>query len=243
MNKLAVKLFLAVIIALSLYSVYTNYKLNKAYSEIASLQVSKDSVRQLADSSMARLASTSVEKDSLRDALSAAKTLNGRLIAAARIRIQPRSDSGTIVLQPKDTNQVLFGFADSLETGFMHGTITVIPPPDSIAVDYTFDPFPLELTVAVIQMRDNGAVFAVRYRGGQTTIEAPFAKIPPKQKFLTSYVEGLYNPFDKSAALRAGLQSFIPFFRRTNVLLIAEGEQQFRGTNSSNLYLGVRKVF
>lgn len=243
MNKLVIKIFLAVIIALSLFSVWTNHKLNNAYADIASLQVSKDSVSRLADSSMARLASTSIDRDSLKDALSAAKVLNGRLVAAARIHIQPRSDSGTIVLQPKDTGQVVFGFADSLETGFMHGTITVVPAPDSIALDYTFDPFSLEVTVSVIQMKDNGAVFAVKYRGGETTIEAPFAKLPPKQKFLTSYVEGLYNPFDKSAVLRAGLQSFIPLLRRTNTLLILEGEQGFRGSNNSNLYLGVRKVF
>jgi hypothetical protein len=247
MNKTVVKVFIAVVIALSLYGAYMRWRLNQLESELADVLVSKDSVSVLVDSSRAREASTSIQKDSLRDALEAANVLNGKLVAAAKIRLQPRTVTDTIVF-PADSTITNFPFADTTEAGIFRGEMRVAPPPIFLQLGYDFIPAPLDVTVSLIQMRDKEAVFAVKYRGGETSIIAPFAKVPQRQKFLSTYVEGLFNPIDKNAALRAGVQahtSYIPFLDKTNSFLILEGEEGFRsdGNNTSNLYIGIRKIF
>ena len=207
----------------------------------------KDSVIQLHDSSMAALASERMDKDALQDALSAEKELNGQLIAAARVRFQGRTvrrDSVAAGTEVRERGERYMAVHDTTEAGVLDAEITAPPYPENLLFSYEFSPAPIEATVSVVQMKDNSAVFAVRYRGGETQIEAPFARLPKRERFITPYVEALYSvTTPKNVAVRAGTQMRLPLLKNLGVYGTVEAQQMFGDVDAGSVYVGVRKVF
>jgi len=246
MNKYMVRGLMIALVVLGAWGAYNKWQLNKAQSQIAHLQVSQDSTSKLKDSSDARLASTKLERDSLKDALVVANILNGKLIAAAKLHITPREIHDIVFATDTTSEGVRTAtFRDSTTEGILSGRIQVPPLPDKIKLDYSFILAPLDLTVSLVQLKDNSAVFAVRYRGGVTNITTSYAKLEPSPKFLSTYIEALYNPIAIGAEARVGLQSLIPIFKPRGWYLIGELSERFKRNSDSdnNIYFGVRKVF
>lgn len=247
MNKWTFRGLMLVVVALGAWGTFNKWQLNKAQSQIAHLQVSQDSTSRLKDSSDARLASTKLEKDSLQDALVVATILNGKLVAATKLHITPKIVHDTVFATDTSTEGLvrIATFKDSTEEGVLAGTVKVPPLPDRIQLDYSFVLAPLDLTVSLVQLKDNSAVFAVHYRGGTTNITTSYANLEPSPRFLSTYIEGLYNPIANAAEARVGLQSLIPIFKPRGWYLIGELAERFKASTVSdnNLYFGVRKVF
>lgn len=235
-------MWVAIVAALAL--LYHNYRVSSLKHQLVEAQLSTDSLVTLADSTRAMLASTELDKVALSDALSAERQLNGRLVAAARVRFQPGRVTRELVdgvQTVKDSTRTL-AVLDSTEAGVLDATVEAPPYPAKLLFSYTFNPAPIDATISVVEVRDGSAVFAVKYRGGESTIEAPFARLPRREKVLAPYAEALYSfVAPTNAALRVGAQLKLPVIR--GLYGIAEAQQMFGNADVGSVYVGVRKVF
>lgn len=222
---------------------YVQYNRAKvANATLLRLKLSQDSVITLKDSSVALLARTQLDKDSLSSALKVAKELNGTLIAAANIRLTPKNDTRT---HTNETVTTIEGtrelhISDTLTAGILQGTIKAPPPPQELTFKYDFFAFPIIATVSLISINDTLAVFSVKYKDGEAKVTHAFARIPPKEKVLTGYGEALYSiTGDRNFALRTGLIVRTPL-KKWN--LVAQAEHLF-GSKLSFAGAGLRYVF
>lgn len=242
MNKIKIVVAVALVAAAAL--LYHNYKVASLKHALVQERFARDSVITLSDSTKAALASSEVNGDSLAFALQAAEELNGRLVAATRIRLQTNRvvrDTVSGVQTEKDSTRLL-AVRDTTEAGVLAADVEAPPYPAKIIFGYTFTPAPIDATVSLVQMSDNSAVFAVRYRGGETTIVAPYAKLPSRERTLVPYVEGLYSPIvPTNFAARVGAQLKLPLIR--GMYGVAEAQQLFGNVDAGSVYVGVRKVF
>ena len=239
--KTIVIVILALIAIIGGQALYYSHKVNNLNTAIVHLQASKDSTSTLVDSSRVRIANLVVDKDTLHDALVAQRELNGHLIAAVRLYLHQDSVSKSDTTGTKfaDSTRSL-EVHDTTADGILNALIVAPPMPAQLRLHWTYIPAPIDATVSLVQMKDNEAIFAVKYRGGSTTLSAPYAKIPAPEKTFVSYGEALYNVFDKSFTVRAGEQIKIPFVH--NIYLLGEAEQRLV-SNGGSVYLGTRILF
>ncbi len=151
---------------------------------------------QLNDSTQAKLAASKLEKDSLEVLLKAAKQLNGKLIAAMRIKVPAKE---TVIVH--DTTETLVYadgtrtsvFKDSLEWVKLSGTVTAPPYPAPLKVTYDITRPAFNPAVGLIQSGD--AVYAVvSWQNEKASIQVPYQRIPPKVPRSNSYARAAWSP-------------------------------------------------
>jgi hypothetical protein len=225
------------------FLVYQGKQLRDARADYLLLQLKNKGNILLADSTVAQLAALRADKDSLATALKTAQELNGTLLAAANIKITPKkvgpryTTTGTVV-----TNQIrTLTITDTTTAGILFANIVAPPPPAGLLFSYDFTPASINATVSLVSINDTTVVFAVKYVGGETQIRSSFAKIPPKQRWFSSYVEGAYSILgDNNVVLRTGLTIKAPFVSKLS--LVAEASYLFR-EKISFAGLGTRYTF
>ncbi|MBU8921751.1 MAG: hypothetical protein KOO63_08025 [Bacteroidales bacterium] len=203
-----VPLWIVVAIAIFGYVKYTQGQMDGLRSELAETRFSYDSVVVVDSVTVARLAQRDIEKDSLADALEIEKELGAELIAAAIIHVDPEpapAETIPVLVEVLSDSTRIGHVVDTTTSGVLTATITAPPCCAALDLAYVFDPAPLELTVAVLRVAPEMAVFAVRYRGGETEIEAPFARLPAPQKRLIPYVGAYYELGQAKWAVKGGM--------------------------------------
>jgi hypothetical protein len=230
------------------YFVYTQDKIDDLQAEIAKTGLSLDSVTRIDSVTTVRLAQETIAKDSLGEALELAEILNAELIAAAVISVDPDPSRVDTVEVPtellEDSTRLghlvdtVYAEDDITEIGEL--TVDVVAPPccAPLSIIHAFDPSPVRFTVGLLRFQDESVIFGVRYWGGETEIEAPYARLPAKQKRLIPYVGVHYDLTSRVFGVRGGARLRLPF----GVVGFVEGAQPFEETNPM-LFTGLIKEF
>jgi hypothetical protein len=197
------------------------------------------------DSLSARLATESLVKDSLAEALEAAEELNADLIAAARIVIQPDSVSRDSIIPDstvvtEDRTRIAH-VNDTTSAGVLRARITAPPCCADLSLTYTFVPAPIDPVVSLLRVTDDTAIFAVTYRGGTTEISTPYARIPAKPKTIEWNIAAMYDLAQSAWNVRAGVTALVPLVPK--LFVFAQGQQPLVQDASGSLYVGVEKRF
>lgn len=220
---------------------YLNHKAGVAQSALVEANLSKDSLTKLKNGQSAIIAGDKIQKDSLSAALDAERQTNSRLVAAIRIRgkqpiIIDSVKTGTVFSDSTRTLNV----RDSTSGGVLTAKVTAPPFPGQLAMNYTYVPNPFDVTVSLLQLKDNTAVFAVKYNGGTTQVSASYANLVAPPRSIIGYAEGLYDPFNRNFLARVGVNVRVPFTQ--TFFLAGEAEQRFVN-NGGSLLFGLRKTF
>lgn len=247
MNKKIIGITLG-FLALVGYISITQAKINHLEAEIVKRELSIDSTTQVTEDLVARIALERMDKDSLRDALEAADALNAELIAASVIHARPDTVYRDRVVVRTDTldGTRIATVHDTTEAGVLDATITAPPYPKDIHVRYTFAPASIDITVSLLRLTDNTAIFAATYRGGTTEIEAPYARLPMEEAFLTATLAGGYDIVTQSYALLGSIRTKTIF----GMYAFVEGQHLFANAvlqpkleYPSRLFVGIGKTF
>jgi hypothetical protein len=227
------------------YFWWSQKQINGLKSDLSTQQLSETETTAINDSLSARIASESLAKDSLGEALAAEKEFSAELIAAARIRIQPDPVSGDSVVPDtmfisNDRTRVA-QFTDSTEAGVLEATVTAPPCCAKLKLDYLFTPAIIDPVVSLLRTTDNTAIFAVTYRGGTTEIEAPFARLPEKPKKIEWNLAAMYDLAQSTWNVRGGVTFLVPMVPK--LFIFAQGQQPLAEDVSGSLYVGVEKRF
>lgn len=164
--------------------------------------------KQLNDSTVARLAVTEVQKDSLSAALDAAKQLNGKLVAGARIKVPKRDTTVENTSLPTTTttdSARVATFRDSTFAGVFSGTVTAPKCCAPLELSYSVTRPEFRPTVSVVQVADRH-VWTVTWQGERVNIEAPFVAPPERRPgALGGFVEANVDHTGKKAVEAGGL--------------------------------------
>lgn len=194
MNKLLLILIFLLGISGGVYYAWSQSKMDDLSSDLAKARVSADSTTQLNDSLAARLASTDIDKESLQAALAAAEELNAELVAAARVRVvgetTTRIDTVPTIIEGETR---IASVVDTMPSGILDLKVTAPPFPAELELAYTYTPLPIDITIGLLRLEDNSAIFSATWSGGRTEIEAPFARLPAKPKTFAPYAAGGYD--------------------------------------------------
>ena len=223
------------------YAAWANNSMDGLRAELARSGLSLDSVVQIDSITTARLAQTTLAKDSLAGILAIADSLDAEVVAAAVIHADP-APTATVtiripVLVTNDSTRI-GQLSDTTEDGVIDVTVVAPPCCEPLDLTYAFDPAPLDLSVALLRIEGDNAVFAVQYRGGTTDIEAPFARLPAKQDRFIPYVGAYYEFGQAKWAVKGGVNMRIFF----GLLGFVEGSQRI-GEGSPVLTAGFTKEF
>jgi hypothetical protein len=233
------------------YFAWSQNQIGNLKAEITLSQLARDSTTQVNDSLFARITVDGIEKDSLAGALEAADELNAELVAAARIRVQPRPASSDTVLVPvvtEDSTRIAtivetLLHEDSTEVGTLDATITAPPFPADIGFEYEFIPAPIEFEIGLLRVDDDNAIFTVTYSGGSADISAPYARLPAKPPRAYAYIDGMYNVTGGFASFRGGTHLRIFNWLGTFAELSQDATEIAEGGNSFRFNLGGRLQF
>lgn len=192
---------------------YYNHKVSVIETKLVQAQVSKDSTKILADSSRVRLASTVLQRDSAQSALKVEKETNGHLLATVNLLLHSHTITDTVHTPTtiKDSTRTM-AVHDSTSAGILNANITAPPFPTDLQFNYSFTPAPINATVSLVRMQDGEALFAVKYNGGETTINAPYANIPVPEKFFSPYGRALYTVVGSNKFVEAELGARLHLF-------------------------------
>lgn len=210
---------------------------------------------QVNDSTVVLLAQERAEKRELQGLLTAAKQINGKLVAGVKARLELAAVGGTTTtMRLPDSSGVaeerLYSILDSAWTrrpdstlafrGVLSGILTV-PPVEAPVLEWLFEPAPVEPSVGFVQYF--GRYLAVVTCDGckRVTIEAPFVDAPAiaAQPRLVKTVGMQYDIIAADWTARAGVD--LRLFRGLNVGL--EGRRTLRPDMSSQLLAGIALRF
>lgn len=220
---------------------YLNHKAGAAQSALIEANLSKDSLTRLKNGQSAIIAGDKIQKESLYAALDAERQTNSRLVAAIRIHGKP-----TIIIDSIKTGTVFsdstrtLAVRDSTSSGVLTAQVTAPPFPAQLNLNYKYIPNPFDVTVSLLQLKDNTAIFAVKYTGGVTDVAASYADLVAPPRSIIGYAEGFYDPFNRNFLARVGVNVRVPFTQ--TFFLAGEAEQRFV-TNGGSVLLGIRKTF
>lgn len=206
------KLYLALVGLLLLVGGIQTYRLQHAQTQSTELALQLSGEKQLNDSTNARLAITTAHKDSLEGSLSAAKALNGRLVAAARIRVPARDtvivykDLPTTVA---DDSTRTAEFSDTTFAGTVTGKVTAPPCCAPLGITYKVHRPEFSPQVGFVQV-GNSYVATVTWQGEEAHVEAPFFTPPPKRLPWLGYFVGGYINQDRVVYGRGGVEVRTP---------------------------------
>lgn len=169
--------------------------------------------RQLNDSTQAILARTKLERDTLKALYTAAKTLNGELIAAVKIKVAQRET--VFVHQTIETRLHADGtrtatFKDSVAWARLEGTVTA-PRTGDLAVQYKLTRPAFEPSVGFVKSGE-AYVAVVTWQGEKVELAAPFTKVPEPEPRYAPYVRAAWSPLGAGLA-GAGLQFRVGKYR------------------------------
>jgi hypothetical protein len=227
--------FVIVLIVVVVAAIYVR----NLQSTIRDLRSERDSVIQVDENNQAVLASHINE---LADARALARNLNAELIAAASISVQAKTDTVTKVVRVpvevlKDSTRIAY-LVDTVSAGILTATITAPPCCGDLGFEYIFAPSPIDITVSLLRVENNQAMFGVTYYGGTVEVSAPFARIPTPEPWATAYVTGLYN-FDKTVQARLGGE--LRLITAWGIYGLGEITQDIVDGATPQFYIGVKK--
>lgn len=217
------------------WTLWHKYQDAQQRAVIAELQLVKQ--KELNDSTSARLASTTAIKDSVGALFDAAKELNGKLVAALRIRI-PAQD--TILIHDTLPTTVLADstriatFRDSTFAGTITAKVKAPPCCAPLGITYTLARPTFAPQVGFVRV-GNRMVAVVSWAGEEARLEAPFAAAEHRLGTLGWYAEGLYG-LNGASRVRAGGVIRGPW----HVTLVTALERQLQGSTAVTGYVGVR---
>ena len=167
------------------YAVHV-YRAERDARTVAELRLTEQ--KRVNDSTLARLAVTTVPKDSLRAVLDANRDLHGRLLAALAIRI-PKRDT-FIVHDTVKTTVYADGtrtgvFRDSTFAGIVTGEMNAPPYPAPLGVRFTLSRPEFRPEVAFVEVGGQG-VAVVSWQGENFRVEAPYVSpqaLQPRKTF------------------------------------------------------------
>lgn len=138
--------------------------------------------KQVNDSTVARLTFERASADSLSGLLAAAKELNGKLIAGAKLHIPARDtqvvhDTVPTIREP-DSSRVAT-FKDSTFAGYIEGRVVAPPYPSPLGISYTLTRPAFSPSVGFVQIGDRFAAVVV-WQGEHVQVEAPYVLPEPK---------------------------------------------------------------
>lgn len=235
-------ILIAIILGLGIYSYIQHKKYLNQVGVTSSLMVSKDSTTRLKDSVSARLASVSIERDSLASVASAGKVLNGKPTSGAIITVTPKPVHDTTSASAPVNNGIRVAhLQDSSAQGKLDAIVTVLPLPGPIKLDWNFVVNPFKVTVGTIQLKNDEVVFVAHTPYGDTQISSPFATPVVAEDWVDGYFDGAWSMFEHQVILRAGLTTRVPFIH--GWYLLGEAEQPVGKINTGRINVGLRKTF
>lgn len=175
-------------------------------AEIALLNLKLMTQTTLANGTQARLASTTLAKDSLASLVTSEKLLNGKLVAALKIHVPATDtvfvhDSAGTKLLPDSTR-----VAETKDSSFA-GTVTVkaVAPPCCAPLSVTVGLHTPEFnpSVGFVQVGSK-YVAVVDWQGKKAQVEAPFVDIEQLPTW-GYWAEALYRPLHTSVDIRGGV--------------------------------------
>lgn len=166
------------------------------YQQSAATRAELTATRALNDSTVVRLAATTLERDSLAGLVAAAKTLKGDLVAGAKLRVSKRDTvifHDTLYVDTLPNQHRTAKFRDSTFAGVIEGTIKAPPFPAPLSLTYSVSRPAFSPSVGFVRMGDTYAA-VVTWQGERVEVEAPFVRLPPPPKRVVPYVTGAWTP-------------------------------------------------
>ena len=222
---------------------YYNGQLDDARASVAQTLLAGDSTVQLLDGEWsARLAQ---KERALVTATELADELQSQLIASATIEITPEPvvvDTVTLVTEVLSDSTRTATLSDTSAVAVLDLSVVAPPCCDDLKVSFTLTPQPIKFDVALVQMTDNQAVFAVSYFGGVTEISASYARLPEKPDRFKPFVGANYDFLDTGWSLQGGVELDLVFGVKLDAFLQQALTQQ-DGQRSLRLLMQGRKYF
>lgn len=190
----------------------TRWQYQRALAQNTELALRLSTEQHLNDSTTARLATTTVARDSLRGLVAAAKDLNGHLVVALRIAIAARDTHvvhDTLPTQLTTDSTRTATFADSTFAGRLEGTVTAPPCCAPLRLEYALHRPAFAPEVGIVRV-GSSYVATVVWQGEQVHVVAPFFQPPPKKLSWLGYFVGGYINQDKVVYGRGGLEVRTP---------------------------------
>ena len=219
------------------YFTWSQNKIDSLSAEISRAGVGVDTVAVIDSATVARMARTEVERDSLKDALDMAETFNAELIAAARLGVDPRPSPPDTHYVPVEVlpDSTRIGslidsvYADDDSTLIGVSDISVAASPlGPLTIVNAFDVAPIDFTVSLLRFEDESVIFSVKYWGGTADISTPFARLPARPKTIVPYVGTQYNLTARMFEVKGGANLRLPVFGLSGFL---EGTQPLADEN------------
>lgn len=211
-----------------------------ARAELEASKLELTTQRRLNDSTVARLASTTADRDALHGVLIAKDQLQGKLLAGVVIRVPARDtvlvhDTLVTTLEADSTRRATF--RDSTFAGVLNGVVTAPPCCAPLQLHYALTRPAFSPSVGFVQVGSKVAAVVV-WQGERVEVDAPYATFQPAPKRLGTFVEGGVSYPNQAPFGRAGA------FVRPGWGLAAFGavEQTF-DHEPARLQFGLRKEF
>lgn len=222
---------------------YYNNKLDTVQAEMAEALLAGDSTVTLLEGEWrARLVQKNFELASANDL---ADELNAKLVASATIIIIPakvKRDTVRLVTTILDDSTRIAVLSDTSASVILDLEVTAPPCCQDIRVTFTLTPRPIEFDVALVQLADNKAVFAVSYFGGTTQITTAYARLPAKRDRFKPFVGTRYDFSDASWALQGGVELDLVFGVKLDAFIQQDLNRQ-TDEQSLRLLMQGRKYF
>lgn len=214
---------------------YTKFK--NAKGDLIFTQLQNDSIIETNNGFKVRLAQEEMTNNEMKDALKAADQLIGRLRSHVRVEIQPQVVHDTISA-PIVGNRVVF--EDSNAVGKLLEEILVHT--DSLGINWSFNSFPITVTVGEVVLRNGRVAFIAKTSTGQVlNLEAPYVQPLEPSKPLTFYVGSGFDMIGRTLYFEGGMRYRIPFVKK--LFISASSTQDLSASGQSRFHVGIVKTF